>query len=124
VLTLSRLAESCIFRWLGYKPIASVCVSSIALGHAGILKGKEATTYHQLGGKRKLQLEQTGAIFIDRPVVQDRNIITSTGPGTAIEVALLLLEELTSSANAKALREKMRVPTPSNNWYQSAQVTQ
>lgn len=106
------------------KPIASVCVSSIALGQAGILKGKKATTYHQLGGKRKQQLEQTGAIFVDRPVIQDKNIITSTGPGTAIEVAFLLLKELTSVENATAMREKMRVPTPTNNWYKTAQVTQ
>ncbi|MFT5295790.1 MAG: 4-methyl-5(b-hydroxyethyl)-thiazole monophosphate biosynthesis [Colwellia sp.] len=105
------------------KPIASVCVSSIALGQAGILKDKKATTYHQIGGKRKQQLEETGAIFVDRPVVQDQNIITSTGPGTAIEVALLLLKELTSIGNVKALREKMRVPTPSEDWYQTAQVT-
>jgi 4-methyl-5(b-hydroxyethyl)-thiazole monophosphate biosynthesis len=105
------------------KPIASVCVSSISLGHAGILKNKRATTYHQIEGKRKHQLEQTGAIFVDRPVVQDQNIITSTGPGTAIEVALLLLKELTSIGNVKALREKMRVPTPSEDWYQTAQVT-
>jgi len=104
------------------KPIASVCVSSIALGRAGILMDKEATTYHQLSGKRKQQLEQTGAIFIDRPVVQDQNIITSTGPGTAIEVAFLLLKELTSVENATVLREKMRVPTPSSDWYQTAQV--
>jgi 4-methyl-5(b-hydroxyethyl)-thiazole monophosphate biosynthesis len=104
------------------KPIASVCVSSIALGHAGILSGKEATTYHQLGGKRKQQLEQTGARFVDRPVVRDQNIITSTGPGTAIEVAFLLLEELTSAGNVKALREKMRVPTPSKKWYETAQL--
>jgi len=104
------------------KPIASVCVSSIALGHAGILTGKKATTYHQLGGKRKQQLEQTGALFVDRPVVKDQNIITSTGPGTALEVAFLLLEEVTSAANAKILREKMRVPTPSEDWYNSPQV--
>jgi 4-methyl-5(b-hydroxyethyl)-thiazole monophosphate biosynthesis len=104
------------------KPIASVCVSSIALGHAGILAGKEATTYHQLGGKRKQQLEKTGATFVDRPVVQDQNIITSTGPGTALEVAFLLLKELTSAGNVKALREKMRVPTPSRAWYETAQL--
>jgi len=104
------------------KPIASVCVSSIALGHAGILTGKKATTYHQLGGQRKHQLEQTGAVFVDRPVVKDQNIITSTGPGTALEVAFLLLEEVTSAANAKILREKMRVPTPSEDWYNSPQI--
>jgi 4-methyl-5(b-hydroxyethyl)-thiazole monophosphate biosynthesis len=104
------------------KPIASVCVSSIALGHAGVLTNKRATTYHQLGGKRKQQLEQTGAKFIDRPVVKDQNIITSTGPGTALEVAFLLLEELTTAENVKALREKMRVPTPSKSWYETPQV--
>jgi 4-methyl-5(b-hydroxyethyl)-thiazole monophosphate biosynthesis len=104
------------------KPIASVYVSSIALGHAGVLTGKRATTYHQLGGKRKKQLEGTGAIFVDRPVVKDQNIITSTGPGTALEVALLLLEDLTSAENATALRAKMRVPTPSKDWYNSPQV--
>jgi len=104
------------------KLIASVCVSSIALGQAGILTNIEATTYHQLGGKRKQQLEQTGAKFVDRPVVQDGHIITSTGPGTAIEVALLLLKNLTSSENASALRNKMRVPLPSKDWYKTAQV--
>ena len=104
------------------KPIASVCVSSIALGHAGILVDKEATTYHQLGGKRKQQLEETGAIFIDRPIVQDQHIITSTGPGTALEVAFLLLRKITSLENETELREKMRIPTPSNDWYQAPQV--
>jgi len=104
------------------KPIASVCVSSIALGHAGILTDKMATTYHQPGGRRKQQLEQTGAKFVDRPVVKDQNIITSTGPGTALEVAFLLLGELTSLDNVKALREKMRVPTPAKVWYETPQV--
>ena len=104
------------------KPIASVCVSSLALGHAGILQGKQATIYHQLGGKRKQQLQQTGAQFVDRPVVIDQHIITSTGPGTALEVALKLLEMLTSADNASALREKMRVPVPSESWYETPQV--
>jgi 4-methyl-5(b-hydroxyethyl)-thiazole monophosphate biosynthesis len=81
-----------------------------------------ATTYHQIRGKRKQQLEQTGAIFVVRPVIKDHNIITSTGPGTALEVAFLLLEELTSVENVKALREIMRVPMPSKIWYETPQV--
>jgi 4-methyl-5(b-hydroxyethyl)-thiazole monophosphate biosynthesis len=103
-------------------PIASVCVSSVALGNAGILMDKKATTYHQIGGKRKQQLVQTGAKFVDQPVVQDQNIITSTGPGTAIEVAFLLLKEVTSLENVAELRKKMRVPTPSDDWYNTPQV--
>lgn len=104
------------------KPIASVCVSSIVLGHAGVLVNKKATTYHQVGGKRKKQLEATGANFIDKPIVQDQHLITSTGPGTALEVAFLLLSEITSLKNATEVRQKMRVPTPSSQWYQMSQV--
>ena len=102
--------------------IASVCVASIALGTAGILKNKRATTYHQNEGKRKQQLIETGAIFIDKPIVVDGTIITSTGPGTALEVAFELLEKLTDKNNVDEVRIKMRMPMPSTEWYQSAQV--
>jgi len=104
------------------KVIASVCVSSVCLGAAGVLRGRNATTYHQLGGKRKAQLEEAGAIFIDRPIVTDGQLITSTGPGTALEVAFELLERLTDKGNADDLRLKMRIPQPSAAWYQSPQV--
>jgi len=104
------------------KIIASVCVSSLALGRAGILQNRQATIYHQLHGQRKQQLQQTGAIFVDRPLVCDGHCITSTGPGTAIEVAFTLLEKLTDRDNALQVREKMRVPTPSAEWYQTPQV--
>ncbi|MEH6467837.1 MAG: DJ-1/PfpI family protein [Porticoccus sp.] len=104
------------------KIIASVCVSSLALGTAGILDGKLATIYHQIGGKRKSQLEETGAIFVDKPIVCDGNYITSTGPGTAIEVAFELLERLTDRHNADNLRHRMRMPKPDTKWYQTAQV--
>jgi len=104
------------------KVIASVCVSSICLGEAGVLKDKNATTYHQIGGKRKQQLEDSGANFVDQPVVIDGNFITSTGPGTALEVAFQLLERLTDKENTDNLRLRMRVPTPSQEWYTRAQV--
>lgn len=103
-------------------PIASVCVASLALGAAGILQGKRATTYHQTGGSRRAQLEGYGATFIDVPVVVDGAIISSTGPGTGIEVAFALLAMLTSSANADAVRNLMRVPSPSLAWQTTPQV--
>lgn len=104
------------------KMVASVCVSSICLGEAGVLKGKNATTYHQVGGKRKQQLEASGAFFVDQPVVIDGNFITSTGPGTALEVSFELLERLTDKENADSLRSRMRVPIPTQEWYTGAQV--
>jgi 4-methyl-5(b-hydroxyethyl)-thiazole monophosphate biosynthesis len=104
------------------KTVASVCVSSVCLGVAGVLEGKDATTYHQVGGKRKNQLVESGAHFVDRPVVIDGRLITSSGPGTAAEVAFVLLEQLSSAANAAHIRQKMRFPTPSRQWYETAQV--
>lgn len=105
------------------KPIASVCVSSIALGKAGVLVGKNATVYHQVGGVRKKQLVETGANFVDRPVVIDGNFITSSGPGTASEVAFSLLEMLTGADNTMNVRKRMRFDIPSKHWCETAQVS-
>lgn len=104
------------------QPIASVCVASLSLGAAGVLKGRQATIYHQVGGKRKVQLEGYGAQFVDRPVVKDGNLISSTGPGTAIEVALQLLEDLTGAENAQHIRQLMRLPAREHGWSLRPQV--
>lgn len=104
------------------KLIASVCVSSLCLGRAGVLLNRNATIYHQVGGRRKQQLIETGARFVDKPVVRDGKIITSSGPGTASEVAFLLVEQLTCKSNAQKIRTVMRFPTPDAQWYVTAQV--
>lgn len=104
------------------KIVASVCVASLALGAAGILQGRRATTYHQLGGQRKAQLQAYGADFVDEAIVVDGRLVTSTGPGTAIEVAFVLLRELTSRKVADQIRALMRVPRPQSTWQVAPQV--
>lgn len=104
------------------KTVASVCVASLSLGAAGVLQGRRATTYHQIGGKRKAQLEAYGAQFTDEAIVIDGKLITSTGPGTAIEVAFALLRDLTSQAVADRIRAVMRVPRPDATWQITPQV--
>lgn len=103
-------------------PIAAVCVSSLSLAAAGILNGRRATIYHQIGGKRKAELENYGAVFVDKPMVVDGNVMTSTGPGTGIELALKLLEVLTTSEFAQEIRSRMRIPIPNLAWYEKAQL--
>ena len=88
------------------KPVAAVCVASLCLGMSGVLKGRSATTYH-LEEHKKKQLAATGAVVQDKRIVRDGNFITSTSPGTAIDVAFLLLEILTSRENADHIRELM-----------------
>lgn len=104
------------------KPVASVCVASLSLGKAGVIKNRRATVYHQIGGKRKAELEAFGAIFVDNAIVKDGNFITSTGPGTGVEVAFELLTDLTSAENTKHIRALMRIPEPATAWRNTPQV--
>ena len=81
-----------------------MCVGALPIGKSGILKGKKATTYQ---GKRQAQLKEFGVNVVDEPIVIDHNIITSWNPSTAINVALLLLEMLTTKENAATIKKSM-----------------
>lgn len=97
------------------KLIAAVCVGALPVGKSGILKNRKATTYDLPDGERRKQLTGYGARVMDEMIVVDGNIITSTGPATAPDVAFLLLEMLTSRSNADAVREQMRFTPESGN---------
>lgn len=79
-------------------PIAAICAAPIILGAKGILKGKRAVCYP--GCEEQL----VGAEISTSAVVQDGNIITSKGPGTAAEFGLYLVEQLTDKKKADAVR--------------------
>jgi len=100
------------------KPIAAVCVASLSLAHAGGLTGRKAAIYHSAKGKHKVSLEDHGAVFVDRPIVKDGNITTSSGPGTSLEVALSLLADLVDAQAVSTTRIMMRAPLPSAQWYE------
>jgi 4-methyl-5(b-hydroxyethyl)-thiazole monophosphate biosynthesis len=89
------------------KPIASVCVGALPLAKSGVLKGRRATTYQKMGGKRFKQLEELGARAVTEPVVIEGNVITSAGPFTAMEVAFEFLGMLRTEADASRVREMM-----------------
>lgn len=88
------------------KVIASICVGALVLGKSGILDGKRATTYN-ITPLRQDNLRGFGVEVVNQPVVEDDNIITCWNPSTAIDVALLLLEKLTSKENANHIKERM-----------------
>jgi 4-methyl-5(b-hydroxyethyl)-thiazole monophosphate biosynthesis len=62
------------------KLIAAICASPTILEKIGVLEGKKATCYPTMKDKLKN--------YVDEKVVVDKNVITSQGPGTAIEFAL------------------------------------
>ncbi len=87
------------------KIIASICVGALPLGKSGVLKGKKGTTYNS--AVRRDALLGFGVNVINQPIVMEDNMITSWNPSTAIDVALLLLELLTTKTNADKIRKLM-----------------
>lgn len=90
------------------KLIASICVGALPLGKSGILKNKNATTYHLGNGIRQKQLATFGAHVLENErIVVDGHIITSYNPSTAFDVAFTLLEMLTSKENCDHIQYLM-----------------
>lgn len=58
------------------KLVAGICHAGWVLASAGILKGKKATCFHAI----KDDMVNAGAVFEDRDVVVDGNLITSRNP--------------------------------------------
>jgi 4-methyl-5(b-hydroxyethyl)-thiazole monophosphate biosynthesis len=85
------------------KFIASICVGALPLGKSGVLKDKKGTTYNST--IRRKALQGFGVNVINQPIVIDDNMITSWNPSTAVDVALLLLEHLTTKNNANKIRQ-------------------
>jgi DJ-1 family protein len=71
------------------KWIAAICAGPLVLKTAGILKNQTLTSYPSAKG----ELEGITNYVEDRVVV-DGNLITSRGPGTAIEFGLSLIKNL------------------------------
>jgi len=74
----------------GKRKIAAICAAPKVLASAGLLENKTATAYP--GTLESLQLPDTK--ISDSSVWIDGNIITSRGPGTAMDFALALIEQL------------------------------
>jgi len=74
------------------KYVAAICAAPSVLATAGLLDGRKATCYPTcLDAFPKVNL-QTAA------VVEDGKLITSRGPGTAMDFALALVERLAGRA--------------------------
>jgi len=69
---------------------AAICAAPKVLANAGVLEGKSATSYP--GFLDKMDLPSVDVL--SAPVVIDGKVITSRGPGTAMDFALQLIESL------------------------------
>ena len=76
------------------KYTCAICAAPVVLAEADLLGGKRATSYP--GFLDKLNLP--GVSYLNNAVVADGKVITSRGPGTAMDFALKLIETLAGKA--------------------------
>ncbi|XP_044950826.1 uncharacterized protein LOC123401161 [Hordeum vulgare subsp. vulgare] len=86
----------------------AICaVPAVTLAHWGMLKGLKATCYPSFMEKFTSEV-----ILVNSRVVVDRNVVTSQGPGTAIEFALALVEQLYDKEKMEEVAGPLGTPCP------------
>lgn len=83
------------------KPVAAICAAPMVLAKAGLFDGHEATIYPGM------EKELTGAVPTEGNVIKSGNLITSKGPGTAMDFALALIAELKGAEIATEIKEEL-----------------
>ena len=81
--------------------VAAICAAPMILGRLGLLEGRSAVCYTGMEDELK------GAEVPDQKVVVDGHIITSKGPGTAMDFALAIIEALEGQTVAKAVKDDL-----------------
>lgn len=88
------------------KYTAAICAAPKVLAAAGLLDGKRATSY-----PGALDIKRYPNIRIEnQAVVRDGQILTSKGPGTAMDFALALIEVLTDRATRDQVETGLQRP--------------
>ena len=82
------------------KWVAAICAAPIALGRAGLLEGRNFTCYPTTAPK----VERPGT-WVDQIVVEDGNLLTSQGPGTAYAFAYALVDAL--GVDSEPVKQRM-----------------
>lgn len=88
------------------KYTAAICAAPKVLASAGLLNGKHATSFP--GALDNIQTDDLH--YEQTAVVVDGKVITSRGPGTAMDFALTLIEQLVSKAKRDEVEAALQRP--------------
>lgn len=84
--------------------LAAICAAPQVLARHGLLDGRRATAFPgALDGFEQVER-------VDEPVVIDGHIVTSRGPGTAMDFALVLIEQCAGRALSDQVEDGLQRP--------------
>ena len=81
--------------------IASVCTGAFIVAQTGLLKGKNATSYHAFMGK----LADYGATPVNERLVVNGRVITGAGPPASVDVGMKVVEMLLGPEALQKVRD-------------------
>jgi len=85
------------------KLTGAICAAPYVLANAGVLDGRHATSFPSYKGRLGT------AVYEEKSVVEDGNVLTSRGPGTAIAFGLAIAAKLVGREKARKIQEAMLV---------------
>lgn len=89
------------------KAIGAICAAPMVLAHSGLLAGKTVTCYPGVLSKQ----DWPEISLSDQAVVIDDKLITSQGPGTAMDFALTVIEFLTDQTTRNTVEKDLIRPS-------------
>lgn len=95
----SRLGELLTRQYTAKRELAAICAAPKVLASNGLLNRHTATSHASVRG----DLPNAS----DEPIVEDANIVTSQGVGTAIAFSLALVRRLKGETKAKEIAESI-----------------
>ena len=82
--------------------VAAICAAPMALARHGVFAGRRTTSHPSVK-----EIVAAHGTLVEEPVVDDGNLVTSRGPGTAFLFALHLVERLCGAEKAREVKEPM-----------------
>jgi protease I len=86
------------------KPVAAICHGASVLINANVLRGRTLTCWPSIA----VDVKNAGGRYVDKPLVEDGNLITSRKPDDLPQFNDAIIRQLAKGARAGSLAAKIR----------------
>ncbi len=90
------------------RSIAAICAAPMALAAYGVVESRRVTSYP--AAQPMMQELAPDSVYVDAAVVEDDFLVTSRGPGTALDFALRLVARLRGEERASQIAREIVYP--------------